>query len=77
MLYKMQRGKWRALKTATKQTWPTCFCDRFRDREMLLAMNFGSRSILQGKMEAIWIPSPSSPPITKPDQEKITLRCFV
>ena len=54
MLYKMQRGKWKALKTATKQTWPACFCGRFIDKEMLLAMNFGGRSILQRKIEAIW-----------------------
>ena len=54
MSYKMQRGKWTALKTATKQTWPGCFCGRFSDKEMLLAMNFGGRSTLQGKIEAIW-----------------------
>ena len=54
MLYKMQRGKRTALKIATKQTWPGCFCGHFSDQEMLLAMNFSSISILQVKMEAIW-----------------------
>ena len=53
MLFKMQRGKRTALKIAKTKTWPGCFCGRFSDQEMLLAINFGGKRYFTGKMEVI------------------------